>query len=101
MRITDVRYALAIAFGRVAIGIIFLWAGLEKLVGELGWSAAGFLEFGTAGTLGWPFVTGKVAEGTVFNPTHGFWVDLAANAGAMSVVNFLVTWGETAIGIAL
>ena len=35
--------------------------------------------FGTLGTLGWPFVTGEVAEGTVFNPTHDFWVALAQN----------------------
>ncbi len=101
MRITSRGYALAIAVGRVVIGIIFLWAGLEKLIGETGWSAASFLKFGTGGTLGWPFVTGEVAEGTVFNPTHDFWVGLAGSDAAMTVVNLLVAWGETLIGIAL
>ncbi len=83
MKVLDRKHAIAIAFGRIVIGIIFLWAGLEKIIGEgLGtFSAAGFLEFGTGGTLGWPFVSGEVAEGTVFNPTHDFWVALAGNAG--------------------
>ena len=36
--------------------------------------ASGFLQFGTAGTLGWPFVTGEPAEGAVYNPTQDFWV---------------------------
>lgn len=101
MRITNRAHALAIAAGRVVIGIIFLWAGLEKLVGEAGWTAAGFLKFGTAGTLGWPFVTGEIPEGKVFNPTHDFWVGLAGNDAAMTVINLLVVWGEALIGIAL
>ncbi len=102
MRILDRKHALAIAFGRIVVGIIFLWAGLEKILGEgLGtWTAAGFLK-GSSGTLGWPFVTGDVAEGTVFNPTHDFWVSLAGNSAAMSVIDYLVPLGEVAIGIAL
>jgi thiosulfate dehydrogenase [quinone] large subunit len=103
MRVTDRKHALAIAIGRVVIGIVFLWAGLEKIIGEgLGtWSAAGFLEFATGGTLGWPFVTGEVAEGTIYNPTHDFWVALAGNEAAMTVINYLVPLGQLGIGIAL
>ena len=82
---TPTWYPRAVACGRIVIGIIFLWAGLEKVVGSGGaWTAKGFLAFGTAGTLGWPFVTGTVAQGTVFNPTHDLWVSLAANDGAMT-----------------
>jgi thiosulfate dehydrogenase [quinone] large subunit len=94
-------YPKAVAIGRIVIGVIFLWAGLEKVIGGAGeWSAKGFLAFGTSGTLGWPFVT-EVAEGTVFNPTHDFWVGLSANAGAMSVINLLVPFGQVAIGTSL
>jgi thiosulfate dehydrogenase [quinone] large subunit len=103
MRITDRKHALAVAIGRIVIGAIFLWAGLEKIIGGgLGtWSAKGFLQFGSGGSLGWPFVTGKVAEGTVFNPTHDFWVGLAGNETAMTVIGFLVPLGQLGIGIAL
>jgi thiosulfate dehydrogenase [quinone] large subunit len=103
MRITDRKHALAVAVGRIVVGVIFLWAGLEKIIGTgLGtWSAKGFLEFGSSGTLGWPFVTGQVAEGTVFNPTHDFWVGLAGNETAMTVIGFLVPLGQVGIGIAL
>jgi thiosulfate dehydrogenase [quinone] large subunit len=103
MRITDRKHALAVAIGRIAVGVIFLWAGLEKIIGEgLGtWSAKGFLEFATSGTLGWPFVTGEIAEGTVFNPTHDFWVALAGNEAAMSLISYLVPLGQAAVGIAL
>ncbi len=94
-------YPKAVAIGRIVIGVIFLWAGLEKVIGGAGeWSAKGFLAFGTSGTLGWPFVT-EVAEGTVFNPTHDFWVGLSANAGAMSVINLLLPFGQVAIGTSL
>lgn len=103
MRIIDRTHALAVAFGRIAIGVIFLWAGIEKIIGEgLGtWSAKGFLEFATGGTLGWPFVTGEVAEGTVFNPTHDVWASVAGNEAAMTVIGYLVPLGQLGIGIAL
>jgi thiosulfate dehydrogenase [quinone] large subunit len=103
MYVTDRLVQLAVAIGRVVIGIIFLWAGLEKLIGSgpEGFSAAGFLQFGTAGTLGWPFVSGEVAEGTVFNPTHDFWVSLATNDALMPIVNFLVVAGQIGIGTGL
>jgi len=94
-------YPKAVAIGRIVIGVIFLWAGLEKVIGGAGeWSAKGFLAFGTSGTLGWPFVA-EVVEGTVFNPTHEFWVGLSANAGVMSVINLLVPFGQVAIGTSL
>ncbi|MFH1474486.1 MAG: DoxX family membrane protein [Chloroflexota bacterium] len=103
MRITDRKHALAIAIGRIGIGVIFLWAGLEKIIGGgLGtWSAKGFLELATDGSLGWPFVTGEVAEGTVFNPTHDVWVGLAGNEAALTVIGLMVPLGQLGVGIAL
>jgi thiosulfate dehydrogenase [quinone] large subunit len=103
MYVTDRGAQVAVAVGRIVIGVIFLWAGLEKLLGSGpdGFSAAGFLQFGTSGTLGWPFVSGDVAEGAVFNPTHDFWVSLGGNNGLMPIVNFLVMFGQISIGISL
>jgi thiosulfate dehydrogenase [quinone] large subunit len=101
MYVVDRRAQVAVAVGRIVIGIIFLWAGLGKLLGSgaEGFSAGGFLEFATGGTLGWPFV----AEGTEgpFNPTQDFWVGVATNEGMMTIVNFLVVFGQIAIGISL
>lgn len=101
MQITGKVHQVGIAVFRIAVGIIFLWAGLEKLLGPEPFSASGFLAHATGGTLGWPFVTGTPADGTVFNPTHDFWVSLAGNAGLMSIVNILVVAGEIGIGVAL
>lgn len=102
MQITGRWHQIGAALLRVTVGAVMLWAGLEKLIGTPGgWSAAGFLKFATAGTLGWPFVSGEPAEGTIYNPTHDFWVNLAANDTAIQVVNFLVVFGEIAIGVAL
>jgi thiosulfate dehydrogenase [quinone] large subunit len=103
MYVTDRMAQIAVAVGRIVIGIIFLWAGLEKLLGSgpEGFSAAGFLQFGTAGTLGWPFVSGEVAEGTIFNPTHAFWASVGANGTLMPAVNVLVVAGQIGIGAAL
>lgn len=101
MLVVERSHQLAIAGLRVVVGIIFLWAGLEKLLAPESFSAAGFLQFGTNGSLGWPFVTGEVAEGTVFNPTHDLWASMATNDGAMAVVDFLVPFGQLAIGISL
>jgi len=104
MRITNMKFGLTVAIGRIAIGVIYLWAGLEKIAvgdGKGGFfSAAGFLAHGTNGTLGWPFVTGTADPATVFNPTHGFWVDLSTGS-LMPLVNLLVVVGEVGIGIAL
>ena len=101
MIVTKESYRIGIAILRIGVGVIFLWAGLEKLLAPEPWSAAGFLEFATGGSLGWPFVAGEVAEGTVFNPTQGFWVDLATNDAAMTFINVLVPWGQLGIGIGL
>jgi thiosulfate dehydrogenase [quinone] large subunit len=104
MRITSRRFGLAAAVGRIVVGIIFLWAGLDKLSvgdGKGGpFSAAGFLKFGTNGTLGWPFVSGTPVQGTVFNPTHDFWAGLAGS-GMLPLINLLVVVGEVGIGLAL
>ena len=97
------RYLGFVGLGRIVIGIIFLWAGLEKVLGSGagGFDASGFLKFGTGGSLGWPFISGEVAEGTIFNPTHDFWTALAANDTAMSVINVLVPYGQIGIGVSL
>jgi len=96
------RYLGFVGLGRIVIGVIFLWAGLEKAIGEgLGvWRADGFLQFATGGSLGWPFVTGEVAEGTIFNPTHDFWVGLVGT-GASDVIAYLVPLGQIGIGVSL
>jgi thiosulfate dehydrogenase [quinone] large subunit len=101
MVVLDRWLEIAIALLRVAVGVIFLWAGLEKLMAPEPFDAAGFLQFGTTGTLGWPFVTGTPAEGTVYNPTHDFWVGLSENDSAMRVINLLVPFGQVGIGVSL
>jgi thiosulfate dehydrogenase (quinone) large subunit len=87
---------IGILLTRVTVGWVFLYAGLEKVFGSTPFTAAGFLKFGTIGT-----TAEKVADGTIVNPTHGFWVSLAGNATLMPIVNFLVVFGEVAIGAAL
>ncbi len=96
------RYLSFVGLARIVIGVIFLWAGLEKILGSGpdGFNAAGFLKFGTNGTLGWPFFEGDPA-GHVFNPTAGFWQGLATNDGAMTIINFLVPYGQIGIGVSL
>ena len=84
---------------RILLGAGFLYAGLEKVFDFTAsgkpFSAAGFLQFGTGGTL--PGVDAK----TIVNPTHDLWVSLAGNPGLISVINFMVVAGELAVGIAL
>jgi len=101
MYVVDRRHQLGVAVLRIGVGIIFLWAGLEKVLGSgaEGFSAAGFLQFGTGGSLGWPFVAAD-AEGP-FNPTQGFWAGLPDNGTAMSIINLLVPWGQIGIGVSL
>src|ERR1019366_2032003 len=83
---------------RIVLGAGFLYAGLEKVL-QLGgggpFNVAGFLKGATAGA-----IPGSTATQGV-NPTHGFWVSLAANTDAVSAINFLVQFGEIAIGVAL
>ena len=101
MDIVDRKHHFGVALLRIDVGIIFLTARLEKILGTDGWSAAGFLQYGTAGTMGWPWVPGGPVEGTAYNPTQDFWVGLAANDSALSFINFLVPYGQVAIGISL
>jgi thiosulfate dehydrogenase [quinone] large subunit len=87
---------------RVVLGFGFLYAGLDKLLdlnGNGPFSAAGFLAHATAGTI--PNMVGHDPATMVHNPTHQFWVDLAANPGVVGIINFLVVFGEIAIGTAL
>jgi thiosulfate dehydrogenase [quinone] large subunit len=88
--------AIGILLTRVTVGWVFLYAGIEKVFAAKPFTAAGFLQFGTVGT-----TAEKVAEGTIVNPTHGFWVDLAGNATLLPIINFMVVFGEVAIGAAL
>jgi len=91
--------AKGLAALRIVLGAGFLYAGLEKVFDFAGsgkpFSAAGFLQFGTAGTL-----PGS-ADGAIVNPTHDFWVSMATNAALVDAVNFLVVSGELLIGVAL
>jgi len=87
----------AIAVLRMATGVVFLTAGLEKFLAKETFDAIGFLKFGTAGA---PYL-GTAADGVVYNPTHDFWVNLAGNATLMPIINSLVVFGEIAIGVAL
>ena len=83
---------------RAVVGGGFLFAGLDKFfmwASGTPFTAAGFLKFATTGA--WLGSDPKA----VINPTHGFWVSLAGNAGLMSVIDTLVVFGECAIGIAL
>ena len=105
MQITAPWHRRGVALLRIVVGIIFLWAGLDKLLGSgpTGWSAAGFLAHATGGSLGWPFVAAPAADAAVviYNPTHDLWVSLSKNDTAMAIVNPLVVYGEIGIGISL
>jgi thiosulfate dehydrogenase [quinone] large subunit len=91
--------AKGLAALRILLGVGFLYAGLEKVFDFAGsgkpFSAAGFLQFGTNGSL--PGSDPKA----IVNPTHDLWVSLAGNPGLISLLNSLVVVGEVAIGIAL
>jgi thiosulfate dehydrogenase (quinone) large subunit len=91
------RYEKGLATLRILLGAGFLFAGLEKFFewGGSAFNAAGFLKAATLGSL-------PASEpGAVMNPTHDFWVALAANTDLMPLINFLVVFGEIAIGVAL
>jgi thiosulfate dehydrogenase [quinone] large subunit len=101
MQVVDQKHQLGVAVLRIAVGVIFLWAGLEKVIGGGGeWSAAFFLGNLTGGSLGWPFFTGDPGD-TIFNPTQSIWASMAENEAAMSAINLLVPWGQIGIGISL
>src|SRR4029079_3680399 len=86
---------IATAVVRITAGAMFLTAGLEKAFSGT-FTAAGFLKGATAGA---PYL-GTAAEEVVYNRTHDLWVSLAGNASLMPLVNFLVVFGEIAIGAA-
>lgn len=87
---------------RVVLGFGFFYAGLEKLLNFAGddkpWSALGFLKFGTGGTI--PNMVG-LADPMSHNPTEGIWTGLAADPTLLGIADFLVVFGELAIGVAL
>lgn len=88
----------AAAVLRVAVGFIFLTAGIQKaFLSAEPFDASGFLKFGTAGTP----ILGAPVEGVIYNPTQDLWVSLAGNAALMPVTNWLVVFGQIAIGTAL
>jgi thiosulfate dehydrogenase [quinone] large subunit len=83
---------------RVAVGTIFLTAGVQKaFLSAEAFDATGFLKFATGGTP----ILGSPVEGVIYNPTNEFWVNLAANTAVMPIVNWLVVFGQLAIGVAL
>lgn len=87
---------------RIVLGFGFLYAGVEKWLNFGGedapWSAAGFLKFGTAGTI--PNMVG-LSDPMAHNPTQSVWMDLAGDPTLLGIANFLVVFGEVAIGTAL
>ncbi len=87
-----------IAALRIALGAGFLYAGLEKvlhLAGTGAFSAAGFLTLATGGAL-----PGSDATAIV-NPTHDFWVSLAATPGRAAPSTSSSRAASSAIGLAL
>ena len=91
------KFERGLAVLRVLLGAGFLFAGVDKVLqwGGKAFDAAGFLKGATGGS--WVGSDPKV----VINPTHDFWVGLAANTQLMPIINFLVVFGEIAIGVAL
>jgi len=91
--------AKGLAALRVFLGAGFLYAGLEKVFDFAGsgkpFTAAGFLQFGSNGSL--PGSDPKA----IVNPTHDLWVSLATNAQLIGFIDGLVVVGELAIGAAL
>lgn len=92
-------FGRGIAILRVALGSGFLFAGLDKFMdfagSGKGFNAAGFLKGATGGA--WLGSDPK----TVVNPTHDFWVALGSNGSIVPILNFLVVFGEIAVGTAL
>ncbi len=83
---------------RAAVGLGFLFAGLDKFfmwASGTPFTAAGFLKFASTGA--WLGSDPKA----IVNPTHSFWVSLAGNAGLMHIIDTMVVFGECAVGIAL
>ena len=89
------RVNRGIFFLRVALGGGLLFAGLDKFfmwADGKPFTSAGFLQFATGG---------QWLSTENINPTKDFWVSLASNATAVSMIDTLVVFGEVAIGAAL
>ena len=83
MEINGAIHQRGVALFRVAVGIIFLWAGLDKLLAATRIRRERLPEVRDPGDAGLAVrVRRRPADGTVFNPTHDFWVGLAGNAAA-------------------
>jgi thiosulfate dehydrogenase (quinone) large subunit len=83
---------------RAFLGLGFLFAGLERYfmwASGTPFTSKAFLQSGTTGA--W---LGSGA-GAVVNPTHGFWAWIAGHASLVSAIDYLVVFGELAIGVAL
>jgi thiosulfate dehydrogenase [quinone] large subunit len=83
---------------RAGLGLGFVFAGLDKFfmwASGTPFTSLSYLKFGTTGV--WLGSDPKA----VVNPTHDFWVGLAANTSLISVFDTLVVFGEIAIGVAL
>jgi thiosulfate dehydrogenase [quinone] large subunit len=83
---------------RAGLGLGFAFAGFDKFfmwASGKPFTSLGYLTAGTKGA--W---LGSSAT-SVVNPTHGFWVGIAANTSLVSVFDTLVVFGEIAIGVAL
>jgi thiosulfate dehydrogenase [quinone] large subunit len=91
------RFEKGLAALRITLGAAMLFAGADKLLqwGGKAFDASGFLKFATGGA--WLNSDPK----TVVNPTHDFWVSLGGNTQLLPIINFLVVFGEIAIGVAL
>ena len=100
MLVTKESYKIGIAVLRIGVGIIFLWAGLEKLMAPEPWSAAGFLDSGLLGPSAGPACPARRHRDGL-QPDRGALASLAANDTSMTVINFLVPYGQLGIGIGL
>jgi thiosulfate dehydrogenase (quinone) large subunit len=91
------RFEKGLAALRILLGGALLFAGVDKLLqwGGKPFDASGFLKGATGGA--WIGTDAK----TIVNPTHDFWVSLGGNAALMPIINFMVVFGEIAIGTAL
>jgi thiosulfate dehydrogenase [quinone] large subunit len=91
------RFEKGLAALRITLGAGFLFAGVDKVLqwGGKPFDAAGFLKFATGGA--WVGSDPKA----IVNPTHDFWVSLGGNGQLVPMINFMVVFGEIAIGVAL
>ena len=83
---------------RAGLGLGFLFAGLDKFfmwASGTPFTSIGFLGHATGGA--WLGSDPKA----IVNPTHSFWVSIAANVSLVHIIDTLVVFGEVAVGVAL